>query len=378
MNSPPIQFDCIVRSGELFLPSEHQTRQLVKSGLFALGKPVFYPSTDLWNASTGTAILKQLLDLLYFPKSNVLIVSDLFHETAHHEPIRSVLHDIYGRYKYVIQFIKEPAYGKLGNTAARFCSISGRNLLTIHEDFLSSFAPDLVGYPSPVDTSLSVAKDVFFNTSMIDSFMDDLPDELSLENIRNRESFIYSGSVGGWPNSYKGSEGGEGGGRPEFYHDFRTIIRRLGPKTEKIPPVSLKLCTQKEKVNRPGSGSYPLSYRALSNLIRGFKYQIDPPNGYHFYPLRSVQSWFNNVIPFVFLGKDFEDEFNRYYKDLPIKDGENCLFANEDNLEKKIKEALDPDLIIHLLSNIEKMDLYDFSTEKMINELHSKTLAALK
>lgn len=353
----PIKYDYILRSNPCFLPSLHHRDALDNSGLFKSHIGFDYPHLP-WGPHDCMSISNSIIDMCKAEnKSKVLIVSDLFTEAIWVPNGRNNLKTLYSEYEYVIHFIKEPQYGQLGGKLS-YCSITGQNFVEFHEEFLVNCKPDLVLYPSPVDVNNTIAKDSLLTTGFTDSFMKSDPPPITKESVNERKDFIYAGSEGGWPTTYKLTEG-----REQFLQDFKKEIANISSS------ISFDICGQ------DAATRYTKNYLDLTEQIRNYKYQIDPPNGYHFYIVRNFQSWFNNVIPLVFLSERLHDEFDRNYNHLPIKDGENCIIFNESNFKTKIKQACDPDLAYYLLDNISKMDLYDFSTEKMIKDLYDRVTA---
>ena len=363
MVAPTIKYDFIMRGGNFYLPSLHHVKTLNKSGLFQSNTGVAYPQqVSAWRREDINLIFQHLIRLReHKDKSDVLIAADLFWEAEPLPFFRRILKEIYDQYKYVIHFVKEPMYGELARRMGSYSSITGKPFVKIHESFLETLEPDLVGYASPVEIAKSPAKDTFLWTMMVDSF---------IENAKplppKTRDFFYGGQSKGWAAAYSNyGKVGTGRGRGGFFKDFFKEIKTF---PEEIS-FDYKLATYHD--------AYPLSFNQISEILPQYNYQIDAPNGYHFHFVRNLQSLFCGTIPFVGLSNRYEQEFMENTKDWPIKEFENCIFCNEDNIREKVKKAIDPDLIEHMNNNIYNMDKSFFSTETLIKNIHTKTRKAL-
>ena len=117
-----------------------------------------------------------------------------------------------------------------------------------------------------------------------------------------------------------------------------------------------------------------MSYQDLTDRVQGSLFQFQPRCGFHFHPLRSLQSWFSGTIPLIF-ADDLEcEELLEHCEKLSLKNFENCIIFNEDNIHEAIAACRDVGCCNTMLNNIKEMDLTNYTTEKVCENIYKSIL----
>ena len=240
--------------------------------------------------------------------------------------------EVVSNYKYKVMIVEEPIRNRLTTDYLREQPLKSYNYV------MDLLEPDVVGHCCLTECRMSPTKS-FYWTCLVDNVVKEEEEEEEGEDIKKLR-VISAGKELRFGREWK---------------DIKYLCWESHLPYEMVP-----------------HGTY--SYADLSKRISQSAFQFQPRCGYHFHPLRSLQSWFVGTIPIIFVENLECEEFIEHQEKLPLRHLENCIILNKETMPESIDACKSGDHVCRMLDNVRKMDLTNYTTEKVCENMYKSIL----